>query len=302
MDLNRRTFFKVAGVAGAIGLAGGRLEASPGALPGAGAKAMLVDTTLCIGCRGCEAACAEVNGLPAPADGPVEGAAPRATSTTAFTVVNAVATDSGGALRFVKQQCNHCVEPACASACLVQALEKTPGGPVVYHADRCMGCRYCMVACPFDVPKFEYNKAIPYVKKCEFCAERQAAGLAPACATVCPSGALQFGTRAELLDEARRRIYQDPERYEHYVWGEHEVGGTSWLYLADRPFEQLGLRQDVGTTPYPELTWPFLSAVPLVLTLWPPFLMGLYAFTRAREQTRDAAARELPAGDDGGAS
>lgn len=158
-----------------------------------------------------------------------------------------------------------------------------------------------MVACPFGVPKFEYDQPVPYVRKCEFCSQRQAEGEAPACASVCPSGALQFGSRAELLEEARTRIYQNPDRYAHHIYGEHEVGGTSWLYLSDVPLDQLGFRTDVGTRPYPEFTWPFLSAVPLVLTLWPPLLMGLYAFTKARREQEEGAPPETGRADDASA-
>ena len=191
--------------------------------------------------------------------------------------------------RFAKTQCMHCVEPACASGCVVKALEKTASGPVVYHTDRCLGCRYCMIACPFGVPKYEFKSATPLVKKCTFCAERQAKGLAPACTEVCPSGALQFGARAELLEEAKKRIYQNPEKYVHKIYGEDEAGGTSWLYISDVPFESLTLPQGIGKKSYPELADGALSAVPFVITLWPPLLMGMYTFSKRRDEV---AARE----------
>jgi len=294
MSVSRRGFFKAAGgAAAAVTLADwtADVEAAAPRRTADGAYGVLVDTTRCVGCRGCEAACSEANGLPGPAM-PGEArvfAEPRRTDPVAYTVVNRYANaEEGRSPRFVKTQCLHCSDPACASACLVKAFEKTPEGPVVYNADRCLGCRYCMVACPFGVPKFEYGKARPFVRKCTFCASRVKQGTPPACAEVCPSGALTFGKRAELLEVARTRIYRDPERFVHHVYGEHEAGGTSWLYITDVPFEQLGFRTDVATTPYPELTWTFLSAVPFVLTLWPPFLMGLYAFTRNRERTARA--------------
>ncbi len=167
-----------------------------------------------------------------------------------------------------------------------------PEGPVVYRPDRCIGCRYCMVACPFGVPKFEYEKAIPYIQKCFFCDHRLKQGKLPACAEVCPTGALRFDKRKELLEIARTRIYQNPNRYVHHIYGEHEVGGTGWLYITHASFEQLGFRTDLGTTPYPQLTWPFLSAVPFVLMLWPPFLIGVYAFTKNRERAVQSEARK----------
>jgi hypothetical protein len=140
-----------------------------------------------------------------------------------------------------------------------------------------------MVACPFGVPQFEYDKTAPYIRKCSFCADRQAAGQLPACADACPSGALQFGNRADLLEEARTRIYQNPDRYVHHVYGETEAGGTSVLYISDVPFERLGFRNNVGNTSYPALTQTALSAVPFILTLWPPILMGLYAINKRHE-------------------
>jgi formate dehydrogenase iron-sulfur subunit len=285
MKLNRRTFFKVAGTAGAVALAPARkaAAATDAEVIDAGRRGVLVDTTKCIGCRACEAACAEANTLPGPAmlDEAAVFAKPRTTATTAFTVVNRAA---AAPARFVKQQCMHCVEPACASACLARALDKTPTGPVVYHKDRCLGCRYCMVACPFGVPKYEYEKAMPYVTKCTFCADRQARGEAPACTSVCPSGALTFGSRNELLEVARERLYAKGSPYVRHIYGENEVGGTSWMYITDIPIEKLGLPTDVGSYAYSSLTQASLAAVPFVLTLWPPLLMGIYSFSKRRNE------------------
>ncbi len=292
MKLSRRTFFKVAGATGAAAVVAGPAPArasEPAAL-NAERRGVLVDTTLCTGCRGCEAACAEANGLPEPgmAANPAVFDHTRTTDTHTFTVVNRATQPSGtDAVRFVKRQCMHCVEPACASACLVRALDKTPTGPVVYNKSRCLGCRYCMVACPFGVPRFEYEKAAPYIQKCTFCAGRQAEGKAPACAEVCPSGALQFGKREELLEIARERLYRPGSKYVRHIYGEQEVGGTSWLYITDVPFDRLGLPAGLGSYAYSSLTQASLAAVPFVLTLWPPLLMGLYTFS----QRRSAAAK-----------
>ena len=299
MTVSRRAFLKIAGAAGASGAAGlvGRPGEARAAPPRRGwdeTPAMLVDTTKCVGCRACEAACSEANRLPDPARAAQEPlfAGKRTSDSRTYTVVNRYLSPgkNGATPTFVKTQCMHCVQPACASACLVSALEKTPQGPVVYHADRCMGCRYCMVACPFGVPKFEYEKAVPYIQKCSFCIERLDQGKLPACAQVCPSGALQFGKRKDLLEIAKSRIYQTPDQYVHHIYGEHEVGGTGWLYISQIPFERLGFRADLGTRPYPEFTWPFLSAVPFVLMLWPPFLMGLYAFRKGKGETAQGTA------------
>jgi formate dehydrogenase iron-sulfur subunit len=285
MKLTRRTFFKVNAIGAAAAVATSARPAHAATVAAAaGARAVLVDTTRCVGCRGCEAACAEANGNGEPAglgdDRIFETR--RDTGPYTYTVVNRVDKD-----RYAKTQCMHCVDPACASACPARALEKTAAGPVVYHGERCLGCRYCMMACPFDVPKFEYSKAVPYVKKCTFCAERQAKGLPPACTEVCPSGALQFGEREALLEEARTRVYQNPDRYMHHVYGEHEAGGTSWLYISDRPLDRVGLNAGLSSTPYPALTKTALAVVPVVMTLWPPLLMGLYTFSKRAETAED---------------
>lgn len=281
MRITRRGLFVLAGATAGSGIAlsaQARATAGDDRLPG-----VLVDTTRCVGCRGCEAACAEANHLPSPPEGDQVMARPRDTSTTAFTVVNRTDAPDGGD-RFGKKQCLHCLAPACASACPVRALDKQPTGPVTYDASKCMGCRYCMVACPFDVPRYEYEALAPRVRKCTFCAPRQAQGLPPACVEACPSGALTFGRRHELLEEAKRRIYSTPDRYVHRVYGEHEAGGTSFLYVSDVPFERLALPAGVPEKPYPELVAGALGAPPMVMTLWPPLLMGLYAFSKRREE------------------
>jgi Fe-S-cluster-containing dehydrogenase component len=282
MRITRRSLFKLAGAAAGGGLALSA-QARTGAVDEDRLPGVLVDTTRCVGCRACEAACAENNGLPTPPEGDLVMLQRRDTSTTAFTVVNKTKAPDGKD-RFGKKQCMHCLAPACASACPVRALNKLPTGPVTYDPSKCMGCRYCMVACPFDVPKYEYEALAPRVRKCTFCAERQAKGLAPACASVCPSGALTFGPRHVLLEEAKKRIYSQPERFVHKVYGEHEAGGTSFLYISDVPFEQLALQAGVPEKPYPELVAGALAAPPFVMTLWPPLLMGLYAFSKRRDE------------------
>ena len=136
----------------------------------------------------------------------------------------------------------HCQDPTCVSVCPVGAFTKTAAGPVVYAEDRCMGCRYCMMACPFGVPRYEWNKVwAPRVKKCRMCAPRQAKGLKPACTEVCPVQAGVFGEREDLLREAENRLKQEPTKYIQHIYGKQEVGGTSVLYLSAVPFEELGL-------------------------------------------------------------
>lgn len=279
MKITRRGFLEVAAI-GAGAAAAGPARASADAPEGAtDSPGVLVDTTLCVGCRACEAACAEANGNPPPPEGADVFAKRRETSETAFTVVNR----AEGTNRFAKRQCMHCISPACASACPVRAMDKKPEGPVTYDPTNCLGCRYCMIACPFEIPKYEYGSNTPRVRKCTFCATRQASGLLPACAEVCPSGALTFGRRGALLEVAKTRIYTHPDRYLHHVYGEHEAGGTSWLYISDVPFEKLALRTGMPDEKYPGLVAGALGAPPFVMTLWPPLLMGIYAFSKRRE-------------------
>jgi Fe-S-cluster-containing dehydrogenase component len=239
-------------------------------------------------------ACAEANGLPEPdvtlvgSDIPLRPV--RSTTETRRTVVNRRETRSGEV--FVKTQCMHCVEPACAAACLTRALYKTKDGPVVWRESKCMGCRFCMVSCPFDAPKFEYHSAAPKIEKCQLCFARVAGGGQPACVENCGGDALTFGRRSELLETARQRIYGNPGQYVPHIYGEHEAGGTSWLYISPVPFEELGFRTDLGTTSYPERTRDFLTAVPLVLTTFPAMLMALRRATAPEAPALAAAGAE----------
>jgi len=278
--MNRRDALKTLCVAGASTLAGKSVEAKP---RGESVEfvSMLIDTTRCIGCRSCEEACAETNKLPMPDvldDSVFERV--RETSTTQYTVVNRFEVD--GNEIFVKRQCMHCAEPACASACLTKAMLKTREGPVINRKEKCMGCRFCMVSCPFNMPKFEYEKAIPAIRKCTMCWDRLQQGEQPACVENCPAEALLFGKRRDLVETAKQRIYGNPDSYVHHIYGEHEAGGTCVMYLASVPFEKLGFDTSVGTEPYPPLTKEFLYGVPVVLTLWPAFL---YAVGNSRKQS-----------------
>jgi len=292
VQIGRRGFLKATAATAAAGAIASPAAASTAHAPPDDGVGVLVDTTLCVGCRACEGACSEANQLPEPPADEAVLAARRDTSETAFTVVNRTE-KAPDVYRYAKKQCMHCLAPACASACPVRAMNKLADGPVVYDAEKCMGCRYCMLACPFDVPKYEYGSNTPRVRKCSFCAERQARGEKPACAEVCPSGALAFGRRSELLEVAKTRIYTNGDRYLHHVYGETEAGGTSWLYLTDVEPEKLALKTGVPGKAYPELVSGALAAPPLVMTLWPPLLMGLYAFARhRRDEEGEAATKE----------
>jgi len=265
---------------------------------------MLTDLSLCIGCRKCEEACKTAHGLPppkVPAEDPSVFDERRRTDAETYTVVNRfIDSQTDESPVFVKQQCMHCDEPACAAACLVGALKKTPEGPVVYNAGVCLGCRYCMIACPFYIPAYEYfNATSPQIRKCTMCYERIRENQTPACASVCPREAITFGKRSDLIWMARERIRQQPTKYQDHVFGVDEAGGTSWLYISAVPFGQLGFPTDLGNRPYAEFTRGFLSMVPVVFVVWPALLAGFYTFTRRRENTSRVSGREPMTSEEG---
>jgi formate dehydrogenase iron-sulfur subunit len=233
-------------------------------------KAILVDITKCIGCGACQFACKTKNGLP-------EGEEKKL-SATAYTVID----ERDGV--YVRHLCMHCETPTCASVCPVGAIQKTSAGPVVYTSDKCIGCRYCIQACPFQVPRYEWNQTTPKMQKCNLCFDRIAQGQPPACVEACPTGASSFGDRDEMLREARRRIHESPDQYVNYIYGESEVGGTSVLYLSSLPFESLGFKTDVSKEPLPMLTWQALSKIPGVVFTGSVLLYGIWWITNRREE------------------
>jgi formate dehydrogenase iron-sulfur subunit len=239
-------------------------------------RAVLYDATLCIGCRGCQVACKEEHRNPAEKTvffaKPGGYQNPAALSTATFTLVSYHELDRGGeypAWVFVRHQCMHCVDPACVAVCPAHALRKETDGTVSYTQEQCIGCGMCQMTCPFGAPVLERRESGPVVSKCTFCDDRvrdpevpavlnegertpdvldepkrarfEAHRRTPACVAACPTGALRHGDRDALLAEAHRRIERQPERYVHHVYGEHEAGGTAWLYLAAVPFADLGM-------------------------------------------------------------
>jgi formate dehydrogenase iron-sulfur subunit len=194
---------------------------------------------------------------------------------------------------FVRRFCMHCQVPTCVSVCPVGALTKTAAGPVVYDASKCMGCRYCMMACPFGVPRYEWRVVLqPKVKKCTMCAPRQARGQQPACTEVCPVQAGIFGDRNDLLNEAEKRLRDEPSKYFQHVYGKEEVGGTSVLYLSEVSFAQLGLPANLPTDPLPGLTFRVLSEIPTLVTLAGALLGGIWWITNRREEVAEAERNE----------
>lgn len=235
--MDRRSLLKTLLVGGAAAALPGPARATKPEAP-AGAMGLLYDSSRCIGCKACVVACREHAGLPA------EGTLwDQQTELSGHRLTVIKLGGPPGEPAFVKQQCMHCLEPGCVSACMIGALKKREHGAVTYDADLCVGCRYCQIACPFGVPKFEFDSATPKIRKCELCVDRIAQGLQPACTAVCPRQAVVFGTRDGLLAEAHGRIAQGRGTYLDHVYGEEEGGGTQVLYLTRKgvPFTSLGL-------------------------------------------------------------
>ncbi len=268
--MNRRQFLEAAG-AGALAAVSGGATARPNKTPLPNAIGMLYDATLCIGCKACVSACKDANGMPPETslenpmwDMPVD------LSPKTLNVIK-VYRDGDGSQKdrevdgysFIKRHCMHCVDAGCVSVCPVTAMRKDPEtGVVTHHKEACIGCRYCVYACPYNVPKYELDEAFGQIQKCQFCVHRLKQGKLPACVEVCPTGANLFGTREEMLGEAKRRlglnpgdIYEYPRltldapyqhekpapEYGQQVFGEKEGGGTQVLMVAGVPLDKLGL-------------------------------------------------------------
>ena len=291
MSISRRKFLGWLGAVG-VGTAMGKTACAASNKDFSGypdSNGVLFDSTRCIGCRKCEEGCNKVNELPGPDQAFSDLSVldtERRTTFKAYTVVNRYDNAAGSKQPvYNKVQCNHCLEPACASVCFVKAFSKNESGAVIYDETVCVGCRYCMIACPFEIPAYEYDSAFnPRVRKCTMCHPRVVKGLLPGCVEACPTEALTYGRREDLLRIGRERIRKFPERYVDHIYGEKEMGGTSWLHLSAIPFKDIGMREDLGTTPAPKLTSGALSVVPMVAGLWPVLLGGVYAINKRREK------------------
>jgi Fe-S-cluster-containing dehydrogenase component len=274
--LNRRDLLKLGGAGAASLLLAPSKTCAAEQPPSDEATAMLYDATLCVGCRSCVLACRGRNGHP------VDSQPPQELSADTWTVVKQF--KAGGESSFRKVQCMHCIHPGCVSVCTVGALRKTAAGPVIYDAGKCIGCRYCQYGCPFGVPRFEWDKALSLIGKCDFCADRLADGLSPACAEACPVGALTVGTRAQMIEEAYGRLKANPGRYVEHVYGESEGGGTSLLILSSVTPGQLGL-PELGPEPVTQGSTTVMNATPTVITLLVPILGGIYWLSRKPEDS-----------------
>jgi formate dehydrogenase iron-sulfur subunit len=221
-------------------------------------NAILIDTTKCTGCERCVSACIDANQLDAHQAEIDRSLTKDGLSSDRWASIQEVSSQ-----RFARKSCMHCLEPSCVSACLVGGISKTPQGPVVYDPAKCIGCRYCMLACPFHVPRYEWEKTMPYMRKCDMCFERTQKGGKPACVEACPNEALIFGSRTELLRKAHETIGANASRYIPHVWGEEEFGGTSVLYISDEDLSALGW-PETHAAAIPSLTEPLISKTPFI--------------------------------------
>jgi formate dehydrogenase iron-sulfur subunit len=289
--ISRRKFLQ----AGIVGGAAATMGMTCGRAWGAGAfegypegMGVLVDLTRCVGCRSCEAACNKEQKLPEP-DKPFDdmsvydekgenGTTLRRPDEGHLTVVNRYDQGAGNKPVYRKVQCNHCNEPACLTSCFVNAYTKTKEGAVIYNDKVCVGCRNCMIACPFNVPGYSYSSVTnPLVKKCIFCYDtRLKNGKPPACVETCPQEVLTFGHRKDLIKIGHERIRETPDRYVDHIYGETELGGTGWMYLAGVDFEKVGFDTTVGKDPIISNVKEFLGTVPMVLAIWPALFSGFH--------------------------
>jgi formate dehydrogenase iron-sulfur subunit len=290
--LSRRDFLKTVGAGMAAAATVGFLSSQ--AYPAYASEeplgpswGVLIDVTRCIGCNSCALACKESNHLPDPEVVPHE----LSSDVYTFVDVRQVTTPDGEVgKRYVKRQCMHCLNAACVSACPAAAMHSSGQGPVIYRPNRCLGCRYCQVACPFQVPRFDWDNGVnPVISKCWMCYERLQQGERPACVEACPTGTLRFGQRSELLAQAHAQIASNPGRYIDQIYGEFEVGGTSMLYLSDVPFEQLGFPANLPTIAPPEQTEKIMSKLPFVIGGVAAVMTGSAVYTHSRHE-------ELPEG------
>ena len=289
MQISRRDFLKVFGASAAmLGLGAQIAPPSLGTsarrvpISNKAATGVLIDTTQCVGCKSCQRACAIANNLP------VDNQA-ICLSATALSVVdmrNISSSADKPVIKPVKRQCMHCEDPACVASCPIGALYKKEDGTVAYDADKCMGCRYCMAACPFGIPKYDWNSPNPKINKCARNCMANGKSDRPACVQACPNQALYYGKREELLAFAKNRIAQHPSTYINHIYGENELGGTTMLYLSGTPFEQLGFRTDLPNEPLPQYTWDAMEKIPAVLVSVGALLSAIAWWTHRGESKK----------------
>lgn len=260
---------------------------------------MLIDLSKCMGCRGCQVACKQWNNLPGEQTtlgGDYTN--PSARSAYTWTTIDFKTMDVGGktVATYTKSGCLHCEHPACASVCIAGAIKKTDLGAVIIDHDKCIGCRYCQVACPFNVPKYEFDKVFPKMQKCTLCYDRIKEGMEPACAQTCPSDAILFGEREELLKTARERIAKGKGKYIDHIYGEHEAGGTAVIYISAVPLDLTALNTDVTQEEVPNFTWKAMKQLPALLGVVSAASLGLLAYSKRRSSLEAEAKRKEEGG------
>lgn len=239
------------------------------------ARGLLVDVVRCAGCRECVKACKQIHDFPGD---------PKTTTELSATAYTALVERPDGVN--VRDLCRHCLTPSCASVCPVAALKKTDLGPVTYDVSRCIGCRYCMVACPFNVPRYEWDEPVPAVRKCDMCHDRMLEGKNPACADACTYDSTVAGKRADLLVEARARIADMPDEYDPHIYGETEVGGTSVLFLLPKNMASI-FPAGLGTDPLPMHTWQVLKKIPAIAVSGGATMLAFWWITRRRDEVAE---------------
>ncbi len=245
-------------------------------------QGILFDSVLCIGCGSCYEACKEQNKLPETNNDFLKDHL----SSNTFTVVEEYSD------KYARKMCMHCSEPTCVSVCPVGAFEKTKLGPVLYNADKCIGCRYCMQACPYSVPRYEWESTSPRVRKCIMCHEKLMRGEMTACAEACPVEATISGPLEELKAEAKRRIKERPEVYYPHIYGLEEAGGGNVLILASTPFDQLGYKTNVPKRAMPDFTTQAMEKIPSIVSVGGVFLTSMYWLTKRKNQIAKEEQRE----------
>lgn len=268
-------------------------------------KAILTDVTKCIGCERCVEACVRQNKLPR--EIPTRYRSDDGLSGRRFTSIVRIPGKKDGTWRSIRRQCMHCTEPSCAAACLVGAFTKTADGAVVYDDTKCIGCRYCMLACPFMIPRYEYDQPLPYVRKCKMNQDCRVEGGMPACTSICPTKATVFGPRDKLIEEAKRRIAEKPDLYENHIYGEVEFGGTSVIYISDVPLNetlrmptlaQLAAMRvpELATASIPAMVEPWVWVTPVQLVTVSAGLAGMWFLRRRSRLMAEKAAADNPKG------
>ena len=240
-------------------------------------KAILTDITKCNGCEKCVDACIAENKLGKVL--PWRWISNDGLSSERLTSIIRKPGEHS-----IRKQCRHCLEPACVSACPVGALQKTAEGPVIYDSQKCLGCRYCMMSCPYGIPRYSWESNVPYVRKCTMCYSRIQQGKIPSCVEECPEKATIFGEREELITEAKHRIEETPNNYIKKIYGEYEVGGTSVLYISDIELDFLSWKKDPGIQAFPSLTQFAMRAVLPIFMSVGALMYGIYWITKRRNK------------------